>query len=68
MSTHPISLTRRSVPALGLAGGLGRSVEVYTASCRGATFGEALAVRGEEAADSRASLDTWLQRVGLSRR
>lgn len=47
--------------------GLGRTVEIYTASCRGATFGEALAVRGEEVADSRAAVDAWLRRVGLTR-
>jgi hypothetical protein len=48
--------------------GLGRAVEVYTASCRGATIGEALAVRGEDAADSRPAVDAWLRRVELSRR
>jgi flavodoxin len=47
--------------------GLGRTVEIYTASCRGATFGEALAVRGEQAADSRPAVDAWLRRVGLTR-
>lgn len=48
--------------------GLGRAVEVYTASCRGATIGDALAVRGEEAADSRPAVDAWLRRVELSHR
>jgi hypothetical protein len=47
--------------------GLGRTVEIYTASCRGATFGEALAVRGEEIPDSRATVDAWLRRVGPTR-
>jgi len=45
--------------------GLGRTVEVYTASCRGAMFGEALAVRGEEVAGSRPAVRDWLRRVGL---
>lgn len=45
--------------------GLGRAVEDYTASCRGATLGEALAIRGEQAADSRPEVETWLRRISL---
>jgi flavodoxin len=45
--------------------GLGHVVEEYTAVCRGATIGEALAIRGEEAADSRPDVDAWLRRIGL---
>jgi flavodoxin len=45
--------------------GLGRTVEDYTASCRGATIGEGLAVRGEEATDGRPAVQAWLRRIGL---
>jgi flavodoxin len=47
--------------------GLGRTVEVYAASCRGAKAGEGLAVRGEEAAGSRPAVEAWLRRAGLLR-
>ena len=45
--------------------GLGRVVEEYTASCRGARLGEALAIQGEEASDSRSEIEAWLRRTGL---
>jgi flavodoxin len=45
--------------------GLGRVVDEYTAACRGATIGEALAIQGEEAAESRSDVDAWLRRIGL---
>jgi flavodoxin len=44
---------------------LGRTEEVYRQSCRGAQFGEALAIRGEEAADSLSTVRDWLSRIGL---
>jgi flavodoxin len=45
---------------------LGRTEEVYRQSCRGARFGEALAIRGEEAADSLPTVRDWLSKIGLS--
>ena len=45
--------------------GLGRAPQVYTASCPGATIGDGLGVRGEEAAGSVTAVRSWLQRVGL---
>jgi flavodoxin len=45
--------------------GLGDVVEEYSAACRGATLGEALAIRGEEADGSRARVDSWLRRIEL---
>jgi len=45
---------------------LGRTEEVYRESCRGARFGEALAIRGEEAAGSAATVRGRLSRIGLS--
>lgn len=47
--------------------GLGHAVEEYTAACKGATIGEALAIRGEEVAQSRAAVETWLLRTELVR-
>jgi flavodoxin len=46
--------------------GLGRVVDEYTAACRGATLGEALAIQGEEAAGSRSDIEAWLRRIGLA--
>jgi len=37
-----------------------------TESCRGAQIGEGLAVRGEEVAQGRAEVDSWLQRTGVA--
>jgi flavodoxin len=45
--------------------GLGHVVDEYTAACRGATIGEALAIRGEEAEVSRPAVESWLGRIGL---
>jgi flavodoxin len=45
--------------------GLGRVAEEYTTACRGARLGEALAIRGEEVAESRSEVEAWLRRIGL---
>ncbi len=45
--------------------GLGTTGRDYAASCRGATCGEALAVRGEEVADAGPAVEAWLRRIGL---
>jgi len=45
--------------------GLGHVVEEYTAACRAATIGEALAIRGEEAESSRSVVEAWLRRIRL---
>jgi hypothetical protein len=45
--------------------GLGTTVRDYTASCPGATIGEALAVRGEEVRDAGAAVEAWLRRINL---
>jgi len=45
--------------------GLGDTERDYAASCRGAKFGEGLAVRGEEVADAQPAVETWLRRIGL---
>jgi flavodoxin len=44
--------------------GLGNVVDEYTDSFRGATMGEALAIRGEEVNSSRQRIEEWLQRIG----
>jgi flavodoxin len=44
--------------------GLGNIVEEYTAGCRGATIGAALAVRGEEVETSRPLIEEWLRKIG----
>jgi flavodoxin len=44
---------------------LGQVVEEYTIACRGAAFGEALAVRGEMVNESRDEIQGWLRRIGL---
>jgi hypothetical protein len=41
--------------------GLGHVVEEYSAACRGARIGQALAIRGEEAAASRSQVEAWLR-------
>jgi hypothetical protein len=43
--------------------GLGHAVEEYTAAYRGATLGEPLAIRGEEAESSRPEVEAWLRRI-----
>jgi flavodoxin len=45
--------------------GLGTVERDYTASCKGASIGEALAVRGEEVADAGSAVESWLRRIGL---
>jgi hypothetical protein len=47
--------------------GLGTTVRDYAASCRGATIGEGLAVRGEEVknAGAEVAVSTWLRRTNL---
>ena len=45
--------------------GLGSTERDYAASCRGATLGEGLAVRGEEVADAEPVVGAWLRRIGL---
>lgn len=49
--------------------GMGNTESVYQEACRGATFGEGLAVQGGEVIDTpddaAAEAETWLQRVGL---
>jgi flavodoxin len=45
--------------------GMGNAERVYQEACRGATFGEGLAVRGEEVREAGAAVESWLQRVGL---
>ncbi|MDP9794157.1 flavodoxin [Catenuloplanes nepalensis] len=44
---------------------LGRTEEVYRDTCRGAEFGEALAIRGEEAIGGLATVQDWSSRIGL---
>ncbi len=45
--------------------GMGNTVDDYTRLCPDSTIGEGLAVRGEEARDSRAAVQDWLARTGL---
>jgi hypothetical protein len=45
--------------------GLGTTSRDYAASCRGATIGEGLAVRGEEVRNAGAAVSAWLQRINL---
>ncbi|RAK28750.1 flavodoxin [Actinoplanes lutulentus] len=45
---------------------LGRTEGVYQQTCRNARFGEALAIRGEEAVDSSPAVRDWLSRIGLA--
>jgi flavodoxin len=45
--------------------GLGHAVEEYTAACRGATIGKALAIRGEQAESSRPGVEAWLRGIKL---
>lgn len=44
--------------------GLGNMVEEYRDGCRGATIGEALAVRGEEVETSKPRIEEWLRNIG----
>jgi flavodoxin len=45
--------------------GMGRVADDYRRLLPGSTIGQGLAVRGEEAADSRPQVEAWLRRVGL---
>ena len=45
--------------------GMGNTIGDYTRFCRAASIKEGLAVRGEEAQDSRGDVDEWLRRTGL---
>jgi len=45
--------------------GPGTTSRDYAASCRGATIGEGLAVRGEEVRNAGAAVSAWLQRINL---
>lgn len=45
--------------------GLGTTERDYRATCRGATIGEGLAVRGEEVRDADGDVRSWLRRIGL---
>lgn len=45
--------------------GMGRVAEDYRTLLPESVIGEGLAVRGEEAADSRPEIEAWLRRVGL---
>ena len=44
---------------------MGRVTDDYRRLLPGSTIGEDLAVRGEQAADSRAEVEAWLHRAGL---
>ncbi len=46
--------------------GLGTTERDYARSCLGATVGEGLAIRGEEAPDARPEVAAWLRRIGLT--
>jgi len=46
--------------------GLGTTERDYAETCAGATLGEGLAVRGEEAHDAKPQIAGWLRRVGLT--
>jgi len=48
--------------------GLGTTVRDYSASCRGATIGKGLAVRGEEVSNAGAAVSAWLRRINLLKR
>ena len=47
--------------------GLGTAARDYAAWCPGATLGEGLAVRGEEAGEAGEAVEAWLRRSGLLR-
>lgn len=65
--TEALDFTGRTVyPLTTHAGsGLGRASDVYRQTCPGATIGEGLAIRGEEAAQAGPEMRAWLQRIGL---
>lgn len=45
--------------------GLGTTERDYAESCRGATIGEGLAVRGEEVQEAEPAVEAWLRAIGL---
>jgi flavodoxin len=45
--------------------GLGTTERDYAAACPGATLGDGLAVRGEQATDAGPAVESWLRRIGL---
>jgi flavodoxin len=45
--------------------GLGNTTRVYTEACAGADLGTGLAIRGEEVAQHRSDVETWLREAGL---
>jgi flavodoxin len=47
--------------------GLGTTISEYTRSCRGATLGDGLAVRGKRHAKQQPAVQRWLRRNGLTR-
>jgi flavodoxin len=55
-TVHPVTTHAMS--------GLGTTERDYAASCPGATIGEGLAVRGEEAGKADAEVRSWLRRIG----
>jgi hypothetical protein len=65
--TEALSFTGKTVhPVVTYAvSGLGTTERDYAVSCRGATIGEGLAVRGEEVADAGPTAETWLRRAQL---
>jgi hypothetical protein len=48
--------------------GLGSVARDYATACPAARIGEGLAVRGEEVAQQRSQVTTWLQNAGLTTR
>jgi len=56
-TVHPVTTYAMS--------GLGTTAEDYAQSCKGASIGPGLAVRGEEARSAGANVDAWLRRAGL---
>ncbi|QJS99205.1 hypothetical protein G9272_01810 [Streptomyces asoensis] len=56
-TVHPVTTYAMS--------GLGTTERDYAASCRGATLGEGLAVRGEEVREADAEVRSWLRRIGV---
>jgi len=47
--------------------GLGTTERDYARSCRGASIGEGLAIRGEEVNDAGPAIEAWLRRTGLTK-
>jgi flavodoxin len=45
--------------------GMGNTIDDYTRLCQGASIGEGLAIRGEEARDAQNDVNAWLERIGL---